>query len=130
MIYITSGKADGLDPGFLADLTGLLGPSPWHWWVTSGRRSLELQAQLRERHLAGGPLAAAPGESAHNYGLAVDVAPDLDSDPVNGLQPNWILKSAPWIWLKANTVPHPRLRSGWSFGDSGHIERFRWRRYI
>lgn len=42
--------------------------------VTSGYRSLAKQRQLYNRYRRGGPLAAAPGNSAHNYGLAVDIA--------------------------------------------------------
>lgn len=39
----------------------------------SGFRTIEEQAKLRARYEAGGPLAARPGESAHNYGRAVDL---------------------------------------------------------
>jgi len=42
--------------------------------VTSGYRSLAKQRQLYNRYLRGGPLAAKPGSSAHNFGLAVDIA--------------------------------------------------------
>jgi LAS superfamily LD-carboxypeptidase LdcB len=42
--------------------------------VTSGYRSLAKQARLYEAYRRGGPLAARPGSSAHNYGLAVDIA--------------------------------------------------------
>ena len=38
----------------------------------SGTRSWEEQAELRKRHLAGGPLAARPGYSWHNFGTAMD----------------------------------------------------------
>lgn len=123
-------KPGDLDPAFRADIEELLGNSPYHWTVLSGYRSLDAQRVLHEKHLAGGPRAAPPGKSAHNYGLAVDVVPDKDSNPANGLQPEWVTSAKPWAWLKANTVPHPRLRSGWSFGDAGHIERYRWRNHI
>jgi LAS superfamily LD-carboxypeptidase LdcB len=47
--------------------------------VTSGHRSIARQRQLYRAHLRGGPLAAPPGKSAHNYGLAVDIAlPGVD----------------------------------------------------
>ena len=42
--------------------------------VTSGYRSLAKQARLYKAYRRGGPLAARPGQSAHNYGLAVDIA--------------------------------------------------------
>jgi peptidoglycan L-alanyl-D-glutamate endopeptidase CwlK len=41
--------------------------------VTSGTRSFAEQAELFKKHLAGGPLAAPPGKSNHNFGLAFDV---------------------------------------------------------
>lgn len=36
-------------------------------------RSLEDQSALYQKFLSGGPRAAPPGQSAHNYGLAVDI---------------------------------------------------------
>ena len=42
-------------------------------WITSGYRNNELQAVLYNRYLHGGPLAAPPGHSNHNKGLALDV---------------------------------------------------------
>jgi len=42
--------------------------------ITSGYRSLAKQRTLYNRYRRGGPLAAAPGNSAHNFGLAVDIA--------------------------------------------------------
>lgn len=36
-------------------------------------RKMEEQRELYERHKNGGPLAAPPGKSYHNYGLAVDL---------------------------------------------------------
>ena len=42
--------------------------------ITSGYRSLAKQRTLYARYRRGGPLAAAPGNSAHNFGLAVDIA--------------------------------------------------------
>jgi lysozyme family protein/peptidoglycan hydrolase-like protein with peptidoglycan-binding domain len=41
--------------------------------VTSGTRSFAEQDELFKKHLAGGPLAAPPGKSNHNFGLAFDV---------------------------------------------------------
>lgn len=36
-------------------------------------RSIDKQRQLYQEHQQGGPLAAPPGKSYHNYGLAVDL---------------------------------------------------------
>lgn len=40
----------------------------------SGTRTWEEQAELRRKYKAGGPQAAAPGYSWHNYGVAIDCA--------------------------------------------------------
>lgn len=45
------------------------------WGALSTYRSCEIQRELYERHLAGGPLAAPPGRSWHNVGLAFDLFP-------------------------------------------------------
>lgn len=129
MIHWRGIKKSDLDPAFLADVHDLLEASPHHWVVLSGLRSLSAQKVLHDKHLAGGPRAAPPGSSAHNYGLAIDVVPDADDNWANGLQPQWVVTAPAWLWLKANTVPHPRLRSGWSFNDAGHIERYKWRKH-
>lgn len=120
---------DLLEPTFRADVEELLERSPYLWVVTHGYRSLAEQAALHKRYREGGPLAAPAGQSAHNYGLAIDVA--LDGDPEKpGLQPTWDTKAAGWTWLKAATLPHPRLQNGWSFHDWPHIQRYRWRQFV
>lgn len=116
-----------LHPGFREDVTTFLAASPYTWYVLSGYRSLEEQADLYARYQAGGPTAAPPGRSAHNYGLAVDVVLDVDPN-TPGLQPSWNTKLAGWVWLKAASIPHPRLKNGWSFGDWPHLEKYRWAR--
>lgn len=117
-----------LDPRFREDLEALLGPSPFAWVVTFGFRSLAEQALLWDKYQAGGPRAAPPGKSAHNYGLAVDVV--LDADPGRpGLQASWDTKHPGWVWLFNAVAAHPRLKSGQSFGDGGHIERYHWQEH-
>ena len=46
----------------------------WHGEVTSGFRTYDEQARLYQRYLHGGPLAAKPGTSSHEFGQAVDVS--------------------------------------------------------
>lgn len=46
----------------------------WHGSVTSGFRSRAEQAVLYARYLAGGNIAAKPGSSNHERGLAIDVS--------------------------------------------------------
>lgn len=89
-------------------------------------------AVVRKRNMATGkivygPRAAPAGRSAHNFGLAVDVA--LDGDPKPGLQMLWDTKHAGWLWLKTKSILHPRLKNGWSFGDWPHLERFKWEQH-
>jgi len=120
-----------LDPAFYKDLEDLIGPSPFHFVVTHGYRSPEKQRELYRQKQLGiikGKVAT-PGNSPHEYGLAVDVV--LDTDPAKpGLQPSWDLKLAGWVWLIAKLKLHPRLKSGISFDDANHIERYKWRNYI
>lgn len=114
-----------LDPTFASDVDKMLAASPFSWLVMSGYRSLEEQTQLWNTHLAGGPLAAPPGKSAHNFGLAVDVAFDADASKP-GFQLIWNTKAAGWLWLKYACWKHPRLHSGASFGDWPHIQSTSW----
>lgn len=115
-----------LHPGFRTDVEQFLEASRWTWYVLSTYRSMEEQRRLWENYkYRGGPRAAPPGRSAHNFGMAVDVV--LDADSVKpGLQPSWDTKLPAWLWLKMATIPHPRLRGGWRFGDWPHIERVGW----
>lgn len=114
---------DGLNPQFKADIEALLTPSAYDWHITSGYRSLEEQATLYEAHLKGGPLATKPGNSAHNHGLAVDVALIL-----NG-QEDWNTNHPAWQWLFSGIYAAPRLHSGTGFGDPDHVERYDWREF-
>lgn len=118
-----------LPPAFAADIDELLTPGPWTWYVLSGLRTMEEQAALHRIALAGGPRAAPPGRSAHNYGLAVDVALDGNMG-TPGLQPDYkVVRNSGWLWLRDVIAPHPRLSSGWRYGDWPHIERFQWVKY-
>ena len=117
-----------LQPAFRIDVEKLLRYSPHSWTITYGYRSLDEQAALWEKYKAAGPRAAPPGKSAHNFGLAVDVALDGD-DALPGLQPDWNTSHAGWQWLFQAVGDHPRLHSGRSFNDACHIERLNWGRY-
>lgn len=117
-----------LEPEFHNDLVALLTPSQWTWYMLYGYRSLALQNELYDKYIRGGPKAAPPGKSAHNFGLAVDLVPDLDPEKP-GLQPNWITTSSAWLWLYAKVKLHPRLKSGIVFGDGDHVEKVRWQNY-
>lgn len=117
-----------LEPTFRLDITTLLTMSQWDWWVLYGYRSIAEQALLYEKYQHGGPKAAPPGLSPHNYGLAVDVVPDASPD-LPGLQPEWHTTAASWEWLFSALKVHPRLESGISFSDADHIQRLGWPRF-
>ena len=115
-----------LEPQFVQDLTDVLGSDPSDWYVTYGHRTLEEQASLWAKYQDGGPKAAPPGKSAHNFGLAVDIV--LDGDPHQPrLQMDWNERHPDWIRMRAKIDAHPRLHGGWWFGDGDHIEKTKWK---
>jgi hypothetical protein len=112
-----------LEPQFKADVVDLLTNSPYDWHIEYGYRTIAEQTKLYEAHLAGGPLAAPPGHSAHNFGLAVDV------QLIVGGVADWDTSHPGWQWLFAAVLAAPRLHSGRGFGDDDHIERVNWHLY-
>lgn len=123
MSLIWSCSQDGLEPQFKQDIIDLLTPSAYHWSIVYGYRTIAQQTVLYEAHLKGGPLAAPPGHSAHNFGLAVDVQYLVDGAP------DWNIYHPGWTWLFDAVKAAPRLHSGRSFGDSDHIERYNWHQF-
>lgn len=119
-----------LDPQFAADVDAVLGNSPYSWVVTRAVPAPGEQEALYKRYLAGGPLAAPPGHSAHELhpsatpsgGLAVDVAENA------GGTVSWDTTRPAWAWLWETVRAHPRLHSGHDFPtpDDDHIEDLRW----
>ena len=71
------------------------------------------QQRLYEESLNGGPRAAPPWLSSHQWGLAVDVE-------AYNPGPTWDDKAYVPLWRALDN--HPILRSGHSFGDGDHIE--------
>lgn len=123
------GKVDTtkLESEFLRDVTKLLTDSPHQWKVTEGLRSMERSKELNDAYKAGkGPRAAPPGKSAHNYGLAIDVAL---IDPKNPKAFTWDTSQPGWQWLKEAVNKHPRLRSLYRVGDWPHIEKVKWEQF-
>lgn len=117
-----------LEPGFCMDVDALLSADPATWYVTSGFRGFAEQTALyAQGRTRPGPVVtkARAGQSAHNYGRAIDVV--LDGSPAPGLQMCWDWKQAAWLRLRAKIAAHPRLHSGWWWGDWPHIERYNWR---
>lgn len=113
-------RKDDLDPQFGEDIDGTLAASPFAWVVTYGFRTREEQAALYAKYQAGGPLAAPPGRSAHNWGLAVDVA------VLTPAGPSWDYREDQWHWLWNACDAHARLHSGYHFGDDDHVQAVKW----
>ena len=84
--YAIGGKVSGLDKKFLEQLSAFNAAAGGRYSVLSGYRSIAHQQQLYNRYLAGnGPVAAKPGSSQHNFGLAADLAPSNARDVHAGL---------------------------------------------
>lgn len=111
------------DPAFLAEVTALLQGSAYSWAVTYAYRTYAEQAALYAAYEKGGCEAAPPGESAHEHGLAVDVAAVTPSGALS-----WDYTLPCWAWLWAAVAGAPGLHSGKTFPvpDEDHIEAYRW----
>lgn len=150
MIHWRNISKEHLDAQFLFDVEEFLSKSPYDWYVTEAYRSIARSNKLWDEYKHGipllnangsykrdefgeilrgkrGPRAAIGGLSAHNYGRAIDVV--LDNSDAYGLQPSWDIKLNGWLWLKRESIKHPRLKNGWSFGDWPHIEQYKWKDY-
>lgn len=146
-----------LEPTFLNGLTRSVHVLPYTYTVTYGRRATAIQQDLYDRWVAysawvayskyqkgQGPvapaapeapvagLAAPPGMSAHEYGLAIDVALDGD-DKTPGCQPTWNIALPGWQALFAAVRADPVLHSGADFPapkqDYDHVERYNWKAF-
>ena len=79
--YAIGGKVQGLNKKFLEQLSAFNAAAGNRYTVNSGYRSVAHQQQLYNQYLAGrGPVAARPGSSQHNFGLAADLAPSNARD--------------------------------------------------
>lgn len=107
---------------FASDVNDLLDADPSTWYVTQGFRSTAQQAALYQKHLDGGPLAAPPGQSAHEAGLAVDLTLVRDGKDV------WGYTDPDWRRIVEKVRAHPRLHSLDAYGDTDHIESVNWRK--
>jgi len=96
--------------------------------VTSGLRTYEEQAELYKKFKAGGPVAAPPGKSNHNFGLAFDITIFKGSaDPEKAKTPVWESPAYKAVgalgtdlglewggnWKRVDE-PHFQLRLGWA----------------
>lgn len=126
MPFVYHVDASLLDTEFRGAWEETAGPLPDTWLVTQGWRSRAVQAALYAHYQAGGPLAAPPGLSPHEWGLAVDVALLRADGSVS-----WDLGDAAWGRLFQAVDASALLHSGRHFTkpDPDHIERVGWQRY-
>jgi len=89
--------------------------------VAQGFRTREEQRQLYQIYLGGGPLAAMPGRSYHEYGLAVDLLDVTNGviGPPNGEPVGMIGESLGFRWggrwIDKRDYPHFEMSFGQSF---------------
>lgn len=127
---------DDLQSAFADAVDACLGPLMAQWVVTSGYRSLDAQAVLyaKGRDSDGNVIDqnavltyAKPGSSAHDYGLAVDVALQRGNGQ-GGLSWDYSLPEYAILW--AAVEASSTLHSGHDFPvgetDNPHIERLNW----
>lgn len=103
---------------------GLLAGQGIQVLITRGFASPEEQARLRNIHIAGGPLAAPPGRSWHEYRLAADCLPFIDADHDLVLdQAELTYKTTEPVWQEFVTAAVVcGLKSGKTFRDWPHVE--------
>jgi hypothetical protein len=89
------------------------------YFAVSGLRWFDEQDALHRKHLAGGPRAAAAGYSAHQWGTAVDLAPDADESKPHLQGPDY--RPAAFDLLVAESK-RAGLVSGRSFSDDPHVQ--------
>jgi len=109
-------NCDYLNPDFLERLLNLLASASYeyrNYVCYFGYRSYKEQRMLYQAHQFGGPRAAPPGLSAHNYGFAVDVFYQTA-----GGKASW--DEAFYMPLKELCADH-KLAWGGDFKDWGHI---------
>jgi peptidoglycan L-alanyl-D-glutamate endopeptidase CwlK len=105
--------------------------------ATSGLRTFEEQGDLYARGRGKGEkkynekkygkkgkyvTKARPGYSAHNYGIATDLAHDADRDIANGLQPDWTKANYEALAEEAEAVGLEAGHRWRGLSDSPHVQ--------
>lgn len=123
-------KLDTLEPEIRPMVAELLlkayAATGYEWVVTSGRRTMEQQRSLYAHgRTATGPIVtkAPPGSSAHNYGLAADLAPMKDGKIW------WDAPRSVWDGMGAEAVKLGLMWGGnfKSILDLPHVEHPSWK---
>ena len=125
-------KLDTLEPEFRSQIEALLhaaqGVTERIWVLTAGRRTMAEQRGIyaQGRTKPGNIVSNAPaGFSAHNYGLAADLAPLMEI----GSQIDWTAPRILWKQM-AHIAVEMGLVAGYNFKtivDMPHIESKDWR---
>lgn len=125
-------KLETLEPAFRAQIETLLqaaqGVTSRKWVVTAGRRTMAEQRAIyaQGRTKPGNVVSNAPaGFSAHNYGLAADLAPLMEI----GTQIDWNAPRSMWKQM-AYIAVEMGLVAGYNFKtivDMPHIEAANWK---
>lgn len=117
---------DELYPEFLGKMLQLVADcraDGADFYATSGFRSYADQAKLyfQGRTMPGKIVTnARPGQSAHNFGLAVDLCRDIDLNRP-GLQPSWNLSDYAILGVHAKKNGL-EWGGSWSFKDLPHVQ--------
>lgn len=124
-------KIDTLEPEFKEKIQALLlqleATTGLKWVITSARRTMAEQQKLYDQgRITPGKVVtkAKPGSSAHNFGLAVDLAPLNQHGDIW-----WDAPKGKWK-LMADTAQNMGLVAGFYFRsifDAPHIEAPGWR---
>lgn len=120
--YAIGGKVSGLNPNFLKQLSLFNAAAGGRYSVYSGYRSNAHQQVLYNNYLNGnGPIAARPGSSQHNKGLAADLAPSNARDVHGALAKQFGLAftvpSESWHIEPSNGRPSSGGGGGFSLGS-------------
>lgn len=119
MSVVWQTRRENIDRQTAADIDQVLGAGPFQWAVYRGWASSEAQAELYKKYLAGGPMAAPPGHSAHECIGSKGEPAALAVDVVRVTQYGnevWDYATHPaWPWLWQAIRSHERLHSGHEF---------------
>lgn len=124
---LPSGAAQCVDDEFWIDVKTLLRNLPDTWRIYYVCRTCQEQARLyaQGRTTPGDIVTdAKPGQTPHEFGLAVDVVLIVDGQEV------WDYRHPAWNRLWAAVLASPTLHSGHNFPpkfiDNDHIQSLKW----
>ena len=123
--YALDANLTGLDQQFEYDVVALLAKLPDLWRIYYACRTCQEQAKLyAQGRTAPGEIVteAKPGQTPHEFGLAVDVVLIVDGKEV------WDYANPAYTRLWAAILASPTLHSGHDFPtpDNDHIQSLKW----